>query len=300
MKRRHFLAAMGIAAPILLTPSMTSAFDLDLGLPGMTISTKDIKKAAKNNKPNAIGYEDVTPEQEYYLGRAVAALILKEYKPFEHKRGNTYINVMGNLLAQASDRPETFGGYHFQLLDTQEIITASAPGGFVFLSRGMLKCCKNEDTLAAILSHEIGHIQKKHPLQSVSREHLIQGISTMAIPGTSTMSKGTVSTLTKAFDGAVRDIMKPLTEKGYPHTLEEEADSDAVILLRNVGYDQHACLDILKTLEKKSSQNDKEFMHLHPAFKDRYELTERLIGNTPRAKRSTPRNFRFMSMTAGI
>jgi len=58
-------------------------------------------------------FEDITPEQEYYIGRAVAATVLQSYKPYDKSALNHYLNELGQTLAEASDRPETFNGYHF-------------------------------------------------------------------------------------------------------------------------------------------------------------------------------------------
>ena len=90
----------------------------------------------KSGKKLISGFEDITPEQEHYIGRSVAAVILSKYRYCNHRNGQRYVNVMGQTLAQASDRPETFGGYHFLILDTDEINALSAPGGFVFVTKG--------------------------------------------------------------------------------------------------------------------------------------------------------------------
>ena len=60
--------------------------------------------------------------------------------------------VVGQTLAAVSDRPETFKGYHFAIMDTDEINAFSAPGGLVMISKGMIRCCRNEDALAAVLA----------------------------------------------------------------------------------------------------------------------------------------------------
>ncbi len=103
--------------------------------------------------------EEITPEQEYYIGRSVAASILQDYPALDDRKANAYLNTLGQTLAMASDRPETFGGYHFLLLDTDEINAFAAPGGLILVSRGLVNCCRNEDELASVLAHEIAHVQ---------------------------------------------------------------------------------------------------------------------------------------------
>jgi predicted Zn-dependent protease len=81
-------------------------------------------------------FQDITPEQEYYIGRAVGAIVAGKYKPYQNQKSTFYLNVLGQTLAQASDRPETFGGYHFAILESDEINAFAAPGGLIFVSRG--------------------------------------------------------------------------------------------------------------------------------------------------------------------
>jgi beta-barrel assembly-enhancing protease len=90
-------------------------------------------------------FEDITPAQEYYIGRAVAATVLCTYRPFDQQQANAYLNLLGQTVAQFSLKPETFGGYHFLLLDTDEINAFAAPGGLIMISRGMVRCCRSED-----------------------------------------------------------------------------------------------------------------------------------------------------------
>ncbi|MGO9018190.1 MAG: hypothetical protein ACLQVJ_07545 [Syntrophobacteraceae bacterium] len=79
----------------------------------------------------AIGrsFQDISPEQEYYIGRAVAANVVSTYPPSQNDRLNLYLNTLGQTLAMASDRPETFGGYHFLMLDSAEINAFAALAG---------------------------------------------------------------------------------------------------------------------------------------------------------------------------
>src|SRR5215510_3183280 len=95
-------------------------------------------------------FQDITPEQEYYIGRSVAATVLGTYKPFDIEQANAYLNLLGQTVAQFSLKPETFGGYHFLLLDTDEVNAFAAPGGLILISRGMVRCCQNEDELVAV------------------------------------------------------------------------------------------------------------------------------------------------------
>ncbi|MCX8107663.1 MAG: M48 family metalloprotease, partial [Verrucomicrobiae bacterium] len=129
------------------------------------ITPQEAGSITRTTTAAAKAFESITPEQEYYIGRAVAATILKTYRPYEDETANRYLTVLGQALALASDRPETFCGYHFLILDTDEINAFAMPGGLIFVSRGLLRCCKHEDAVAAVLAHEIGHVECQHGLK---------------------------------------------------------------------------------------------------------------------------------------
>ena len=179
--RREFMAAAGryalygfgvaplFSAVISGCEGMEEAATIGASLGQATgvITDQQAESIIKSGQAVARGFEDITPEQEYYIGRAVGASLLDQYPPYENRDANLYVNTMGQALAQVSDLPETFNGYHFLILDTNEINAFAAPGGLIFVSRGMLRCCRTEDAVAAVLAHEIGHYQKKHIIKSM-------------------------------------------------------------------------------------------------------------------------------------
>ena len=89
-------------------------------------------------------------------------------------------------LSKTSDLPETFGGYHFLILDSDEINAFAAPGGFIFVTRGLLRCCKHEDAAAAVLAHEIGHVELRHGLQAIKKSRITTALTTLGIAGVKT------------------------------------------------------------------------------------------------------------------
>ena len=183
----------------------------------------------------ARSFQDITPEQEYYIGRAVSAVILEKFRPFQDESVITYVNVLGQTLANASDRPETFGGYHFLILDSDEINAFAAPGGLIFITRGMLACCRNEDALAAVLAHEIGHVQAKHGLQAIKKSRITTALTTIGVEGTKTFAGEGLATLTQTFGESITDITKTLVNNGYSREFEREADQSAILILERVG-----------------------------------------------------------------
>ena len=182
-------------------------------------------------------FESITPEQEYYIGRTVGAVIINKYRAYDNETANHYLNVLGQTLAQFSDRPETFGGYHFLLMDSNEINAFSAPGGLIFISRGMLSCCKSEDALAAVLAHEIGHVQHQHGLQAIKKSRLNSAFTILAAESAKQFGGKDLKNLTEAFEGSINDITATMMNSGYARSCEREADKSAVEIMRRAGYD---------------------------------------------------------------
>ena len=114
----------------------------------ITSSVQSIGKAAR----------PMGDDEEYYVGRAVAARITSTYPLYRNARLTEYLNLIGQTIALHTDKPTTFGGYHFALLDSSEVNAFACPGGIILITRGMLSSVKSEDELAAVLAHEIAHI----------------------------------------------------------------------------------------------------------------------------------------------
>ncbi len=102
--------------------------------------------------------------QEYFMGRAVAALAIEKDKLYKADAAlESYVSLVGFSVALESDRPETFKGYTFGILDVEAPNAFCAPSGFIFVTKGLLKMMQSEDELAGVLAHEVAHIGLRHP-----------------------------------------------------------------------------------------------------------------------------------------
>lgn len=261
--------------------------------------SEDQKKALDTSSEKAS--EKITPEQEYYIGRSVAATILTTYKPYEQDAAALrYLNVLGQSLSLSSTKPETFGGYHFSILDTDEINAFAAPGGLIVVSRGLLRCCRTEDALAAVLAHEVGHVEREHGLNAIEKGRRTAFITTLAVTAGKSLGGDQLAELTKNFESTITDITKTMVNSGYSRQSEFEADASAIRILKAVGYNPDGLVDMLDQMQKRLKPGDHGFGATHPAPKDRIEAARKLIGNPVPISAPAARQQRFQAAMARI
>ena len=247
-----------------------------------TGNPSDVEKVSKVTTSVQKATEDFTPEQEYYIGRTVAATVLGMYKPWDIQKANDYLNTLGRSLSQASVLPETFKGYHFLIMDTDEINAFGAPSGFVLVSRGLLRCATSEDEVAAILAHEIGHVSLKHGMSAISSSRKTEALLEIAKFAASSSGNDILSGLTASFGGVIGDIVKTMVTSGYSRDLEKQADLEGIRILHDVGYDPRALVRVLTAMETKLKPGGKDFAKTHPDPEVRIAyLNDAIKGQTP-------------------
>ena len=259
----------------------------------------DTDSVVKTYQAVSRSFEDITPEQEYYIGRTVGARILQTYKPYDNPAANRYINTLGQTLAQASDFPETYGGYHFLIQDSDEINAFAAPGGFIFVTRGILRCCQHEDAVAAVLAHEIGHVQSRHGLQAIKKSRVTDAVTILAVESAKTFGGEELASLTQTFEDSITDITSTLVVNGYSRAFEYQADSGAVNILYRVGYNPSGLVDMLRVMEQRLKPGGNDFVKTHPSPEKRISEIESYLSYS-KVQSSMPRQARFKRALGSI
>ena len=212
----------------------------------------------------------MTDQEENYLGRAVAATILNQYRIYQNEPLTRYLNQVGQTVALSSERPLVFGGYHFAILDTGEINALSCPGGIVFLTRGMLSKIRNEEELAAVLAHEVAHVNHRDGAAAIQKSRWMEVVASLGTAAAGKLTGAETAKLLSLFQGSVNDVAKTLLVNGYGRDQEAAADQEALSFLSRAGYDPRALPDFLQTLEKeKSVQRGGGVLATHPGIPDR-------------------------------
>lgn len=258
--------------------------------------------AAKTAKVVRSTFGEISEEEEYYIGRSVAALILARYAALADPGLSQYVNTLGLAVALSSDRPETFAGYHFQVLDTDEVNALAAPGGMIFLTKGLIKRCPDEETLAAILAHEIGHVSAKHGLQSIKKSRLVDAFRLMGDGAVQKYAPAELSQLTEVFENVLGDIAESLIERGYDRKYEYEADELALKTSFAAGYHPGGLNRFLQSMVgDKSGGSDKGWFKTHPTPEQRIEKADKTVaGLGAPPKILDARTARFKAATAGL
>jgi predicted Zn-dependent protease len=226
--------------------------------------TSTIKSIGKASRPLA-------EDEEYYVGRAVAARITSTYPLYRNSRLTDYLNLIGQTIALHTDKPTTFGGYHFALLDSPEINAFACPGGIILITRGMLDSVKSEDELAAVLAHEIGHIIHRDGIAAIQSSRWSEALMVIGSNAAREFGPKQTAQLVSLFEGSIDDVFKTLVVNGYGRDQEKAADVAALGYLAAAGYDPRGLTGYLRRLEEAGKGSQGGIFATHPGTGDRLE-----------------------------
>ena len=211
-----------------------------------------------------------SPEDEYYLGRAVAASILETYRPWMGNPGFThYLNLICQSIAINSPRPDPFNGYHVIILDSGEFNAFATPGGHILITRGLAESAPSEDALAALIAHELAHIQLRHGIQMIDEMRFFDEVDEMAQRAQEFARRGSAAGQQAAEKAAalrdsVSGMLDALIQNGYSQEQEFEADAAALKLLAGAGYDPAGLREMLEVLRRVQGSHSGGFNATHP------------------------------------
>ena len=285
------LTTTAIAAVVLMAACATlSNLGIDIGVEDV-VNARTVAAAAEAARP-------LTDEEEYFVGRAVAARILGQTPLHRDRELTNYLNLMGSAIVFHSDRPVTFGGYHFAVLDDDGANAFASPGGTILVTRGMIDSVESEDELAAVLAHEVAHVANKHGLKAIQSSRLTKVAGLIGESVVSDLDNRQLAELVGAFDDSINDIVETLVVNGYGRTQESEADRDAIEYLARAGYDPYALLRFLQRIAAAGAGSESGLISSHPATADRVRRVERELRDrqaTTQTDQLTARTARFRS-----
>jgi predicted Zn-dependent protease len=225
----------------------------------------------------------VSAEQERRIGQEEAEKVEAQIGLLDDARLTAYLDALGQRLARESPRQDV--AYRFHVVDMAEPNAFALPGGYVYVSRGLLALMNAEDELAGVVGHEIAHVAARHSVQQMSRQGPIA-----ALFGIASGIAGLVVPLAGDIIGGIGDLTQGLIFAPYSRSQETEADRVGQDIAARAGWDPAALSRALATLGREAdlmSQTPRRpsFFDSHPATPDRVARTSEHARTLTRAGR---------------
>ena len=214
-------------------------------------------------------FGDYTPEEETRIGKQIAGNLLGAVSLVRDDGLQRYVNLVGNWVALQSGRTDI--AWRFGVLDTEDINAFAAPGGYIFVTKGLYRRLNSEADLAGVLGHEIAHVTKKHHLKVLKQSSLIGAL------GQAASQKVTGS------DPVVQNLIgngAEIMARGLDKNAEFEADRVGMVFAARAGYDPWGLPDVLQGLAGLPAKDSRTSLlyktHPHPA--DRLAVLGEAVG----------------------
>jgi len=221
--------------------------------------------------------EEFSMQDIYFMGRAAAAHLLNNYRLYtENPAMTVYVNLICDALAVNSTNPNWYDGYYVMILDTPVINAFATPGGHIFLTRGILEIVTSEDMLAAIIAHEMAHIQLQHGVAIIKHSKLVQNLSGEQQRLNQSLDSGSRLQL---FSAAVGEFVQSMFSGGYSQLQEFEADSTGFNMLVSAGYNGESMIELMRILGRLQGDQRGSLNSTHPLPIQRIDNLKRQ--NTP-------------------
>jgi predicted Zn-dependent protease len=221
----------------------------------------------------------VTGKKTFSLvGESQEVAMGKEYGLYEDPALAAYVNGIGQALAAKSQRPDL--AYTFRVLDSPVVNAFALPGGYVYVTRGILAHFNSEDQLAGVVGHEIGHVVARHGAEQMSRQQLA-GLG---------LGLGAVFSETVRQYAEVASFGLQLMFLRFSRSQESESDMLGVEYSTKLGYDANemaAFFGTLKRMGDKGGESLPSFLSTHPDPGDR-DVRVRQLTEEWRAKVNAP------------
>lgn len=205
---------------------------------------------------------------EVRIGRQVSGDLLGAAPLVKDDALQRYVNSVGRWVAVHSGRPDL--PWHFGVIESEDVNAFAAPGGFIFVTKGLYRRLNNEAELAGVLGHEIAHVAKKHHLNLLKKSQLIGALS---------------QTVTKEVkgDASVQNLIgngAEMLARGLDKDAEFEADRIGMVFAARAGYDAWGLPTVLQDMATINTKDDRMALlyKTHPTAAERLERLGEAVG----------------------
>ncbi len=250
-----FLRAFILTCVFSGVAAITHAFDLgdalkQLGQPDETTTgkTKEGTPEKKTGKkaPSLTDLTDLvkgtSTEEEIAIGQEIAGRLLGAAPLVKDERLQRYVNQVGKWLSLQSGRTDL--DWYFGVIDSEDINAFAAPGGFIFLTKGLYTQLHSESELAGVLGHEIGHVVKQHHLTIIKQSQAIEMGSSLFSQKLGKMKNEQAKQAVNNVIGSGAEVMA----RGLDKDAEYQADRIGVVLATRAGYDSYGLPMVLQEI----------------------------------------------------
>ena len=247
------------------------------GLLGNSLAGSSASSAATGNQAMDLislltqSTETIDEAREIEIGRQLAAVLLGSKPLYPDMALQRYVNQLGRWISLQSSRPDL--AWTFAVLDDGGYNAFAAPGGYIFVTKGLIDRVADESELAGILAHEIAHVVQRHHLQAM-RKTARAGALTQVIGSQLNNNLG------GALSSQLLNLGRNLYAKGLDQEDEFEADRLGVALAARAGFDPYGLVAVLQQLRTATPDNPVFTLSLstHPAPQARLDQVELAMG----------------------
>ncbi len=183
----------------------------------------------------------MSEQQEIRMGAQAHQDVLREYAALDHPALQAYVNEVGQRLAKQSHRPNL--QWHFTVVDSPDVNAFALPGGYVYITRGIMAYLNSEAELAGVVGHEIGHVTARHGVrqQSVATAAGLGAVlGSILVPGLDNQAGSTL----------LQSLAQAWTA-GYGREHELESDRLGAQYLAKSGYNPQAMIEVIGVLKNQ-------------------------------------------------
>ncbi|KRB66360.1 M48 family metallopeptidase [Noviherbaspirillum sp. Root189] len=256
---------------VLAATALSASAQLPFSLPGLGKLGDKLGGINIGNAVSNLTKASKEPDEaeEVRIGQEFAATLLGAKPLVADPALQRYINTLGRWLAMQTERPDL--PWTFGVIEDAGFNAFATPGGYIFVTQGLIARMRNEAELAGVLAHEISHVLKKHHLRAVQKN---AGIALLG---------DFIGAANKGGNNEARNALMNVGRKLYASGLDKEdefeADRLGVVIAARAGFDAFGLPAVLQTLQAQSA-SDGEFSLLfktHPAPAARIGMLDRLM-----------------------
>jgi len=215
----------------------------------------------------------ISQDQEIQIGQQGAQQVAQEVGLINDQALQQYVQQVGAGLAAKSERPNL--PWTFRVVDDPTPNAFALPGGFIFVTRGILDLMENEAELASVLGHEIGHVTARHSVQQMSQQQLAQ----------LALGVGAILSPTVAQFGGIASQGLGLLFLKYGRDDERQADNLGFRYALNGGYDVREMDDVFRSLQRLGEASKQSplptWLSTHPGEAERIQSIDAKLAQVP-------------------